>query len=173
MILFSVSTDNSTTLESTDFCVINKIPENGYVKEALTDNQHMLNDIVNHTQHVLYYCNKNFERFGQNRIRCYAGRWQGRTPVCKALCDTRELVSDSFEISTCAYGEGLFDCRNMTQARAGTIAKLSCKLFYINAEGQEDQVVMCDDDGQWSPVPTPCPEDEGVEIGGGESDLKC
>lgn len=139
-------------------CLIDKIPNNGWIEESDPPNNKLENGLsVNNFIAVRYKCLDNHFVFGPATNFCAQDKWILPVPDCKPYtkkCSPKAISGISIIANRCMLNE--LDVQCTEPAEPGTVAYISCRYLYERQNGTKQQIVLCGDDGNWTPTPTRC-----------------
>ncbi|KAI4476304.1 hypothetical protein M0804_013720, partial [Polistes exclamans] len=145
-----------------NICTVPPQPANGYrqLYKLQCQSQQSICDVQEGTKlplgaHLIYTCNSGYQlnRFGH--VFCNnKGNWTD-IPVCTEIhCQSLASVSTNTQ---CTFNGEWVSCES--PVLPGTIAQLSCRLGYtevVNFESKQNDRVICNNKGQWEPLPLRC-----------------
>lgn len=115
-----------------------------------------VNARVENFAHIKYTCIENHHVIGESMNFCLSGKWLNPMPECQPRCSASVITSITF-LASCYLKNNNRDSvvRCTDPAVPGTKAHIICKYGYENQRTPE-QMVTCENDGRWSPLPTEC-----------------
>lgn len=136
-------------------CRILQIPRNGWIEEAAEPNDKLSpGETVNPLTTVNYKCLINYFIKGKTTNICIQGAWRNPIPDCQPTCSTKAITGVSIVATSCSLNDVEVDCSQ--PAQPGTIVRINCRDRYERQSGSRQQILICDDDGVWSPSPEVC-----------------
>lgn len=102
---------------------------------------------------VRYRCNENHLVDKEDNNFCFNGEWKNDVPDCQPFCSTKVITGVSIQATSCHLNDAEVRCSE--PARPGTTARINCRNRY-EMPGARQQILSCDENGNWSPQPQVC-----------------
>lgn len=161
-------------------CTIDNIPQNGFVWISHLKKRLRINDVLHKFTQIEYTCIENHYIVGNLTNFCDSGTWENAVPDCQPRCSPSTISSITF-LASCylKMDDQEKEVRCTDPAVPGTIARINCKWGYQSLNSQI-QLLTCDNDGRWFPLPNQCTQicgEEAVEgvpfiVGGENANVK-
>lgn len=136
------------------------VPESGDAIRASDNSVLRPNTLIIDLEMILYNCTQNHYSNGVTRNLCVGGVWQSPTPKCVPKCSPVIGVTISANCFTRVDGiEQQQKCE--TPSEPGTKAHIICLPGYERSGSV--QIITCDQNGRWSPLPSKCTEICGTQ----------
>lgn len=150
----STTTSGPTSLTGRAGCRVS-VPESGDAIRASDNSVLRPNTLLNDLEMILYNCTQNHYSNGVIRNLCVRGVWQSPTPKCVPKCSP--LVGVTISANCVERIDGIEQQQKCeTLSEPGTRAHIICQPGYERSGGM--QILTCDKNGRWSPLPSKCTE---------------
>lgn len=131
------------------------VPESGDAIRASDNYVLRPNTWVNELEIILYNCTQNHYSNGVTRNICVSGVWQSQSPNCVPMCSP--IIGVTILANCYAVVDGIERQQKCeTPSEPGTMAHIFCQPGYESAGTM--QIITCDKNGRWSPMPRKCTE---------------
>lgn len=136
-------------------CRIDKIPRNGWIESAAPPFERFSpGEYVNPFSVVNFKCLERHIIEGPTASFCTQSKWTNEVPNCEPRCSTKDITGISIIPSSCFLNDKEVRCSE--PAKPGTIARINCRERYERGSNARQQIITCDDNGVWSPLPEVC-----------------
>lgn len=165
------ATENPTIYPVEDLpgsCIVNEIPANGkVVYEARPDVEIQYGDHVPPYTAILYKCHSRYNISGDASNHCFDGSWiNTKVPKCQRHCSAVSISGITIR-TACEY-EGIpIICDN--SLLPGTTARISCQFGYKRPPDVVQDVLVCNEEGNWDSSAFRCDQICGTEAAEGVS----
>lgn len=148
-------------------CTIGKLPENLKVfYESAPDVELHSDEKVEPFASVTYQCGKKYSLVGNNTNFCIDGNWVNNLPECKKFCSAVTISGISIK-TACEFDGTSIPCSD--NLIPGTIARLTCQFGYKKPQDTVQDVLVCEDTGNWDYYAFRCEQVCGTEAAEGVS----
>lgn len=131
------------------------VPESGDAIRASDNSVLRPNSLVNDLEMILYNCTQNHYSNGVTKNLCVSGVWQSPAPKCVPKCSP--IIGITISANCFARVDGIEQQQNCENpSEPNTTAHIICQLGYERSGTM--QIITCDRNGRWNPLPSKCTE---------------
>lgn len=131
------------------------VPESGDAIRASDNTVLRPNTLINDFEMIQYNCTQNHYSNGVTRNVCISGAWQSPTPKCVPKCSP--IIGVTISANCFASVDGMEQQQKCeTPSEPVTKAHIICQPGYERSGAM--QIITCDQNGRWSPLPSKCTE---------------
>lgn len=148
-------------------CTLNDIPLNGrVVYEADQNRDVQYGEHIPQFTAITYKCNPRYNISGMASNLCYDGNWINKVPKCQKYCSAVSISGITIRTS-CEFDGIPIICDN--SLLPGTIARISCQFGYKRPPDVIQDVLVCNEEGNWDSSAFRCDQICGTEAAEGVS----